>query len=298
VSANRCAVVVDAASGLSEDAERAIFVVPMRIMLGGDEFVDDGNAERYPEFYGRLRSGEIPSTSTPAPGDYLEAFRRCHSEHILCLTIPERWSGMYTTATLAAGMLAHEEGARRVEVVETPTAAVGFALVARLASALCAEGHDPDSVRAAVARACKDVRMYGALASLTYVARSGRINSVLAGISNSLNIRPVFQVIGDETGRVALTRTLSGALRALEKVAAERLDGGPQWLLVFHADAPQDAAALADRLQMVANIGRCEISNLAPASGAYTGPGAIGFAAVPLQDAAVESSTAHALAAT
>jgi len=126
--------------------------------------------------------------------------------------------------------------------------------------------------------------MYGALASLTYVARSGRINPVLAGISNTLNIRPVFQVVGDDTSRVALTRTLSGSLRALEKVAVEKLNGRVQWLLIFHADSPADGRALSERLQAVTSPQRCELVNLAPASGAYTGPDAIGFAALPFDD--------------
>ena len=276
---------VDAASGLREDLERALAVVPMRILLDGVEFVDDGDPDRYPEFYRRLRAGEVPATSTPSPGDYLDAFRRCRADRILCLTIPARWSSMFATATLAAETLAGEEGVRRVDVLETPTAAVGFALVARLAAALCAEDKDIETVRAAVLRACADVRMYGALASLTYVARSGRVNAVLAGISNSLSIRPVFQVIGDETARVALSRTLSGAVRALEKVAVERLNGKPQWVLVFHADAADDGRTLAGRLESATTLGRCELMNLAPASAAYTGPGAIGFAALPMEDA-------------
>jgi fatty acid-binding protein DegV len=128
--------------------------------------------------------------------------------------------------------------------------------------------------------------MYGALASLTHVARSGRINAVLAGISNSLSIRPVFEVAGDETSRVALTRTVSGSMKALEKVAVERLDGRPYWLLVFHADAPAEGRALSERLQAVTQAQRCELVTLAPASGAYTGPDAFGFAVVPIEDAA------------
>lgn len=276
-------MVVDAASGLKEDPARAVWVVPMRIMFGSGELVDDGSEEHYADFYRRLRAGEMPSTSTPSPGDYLDAFRRCDADHILCLTIPARWSGMFATARLAADMLEQEEGSRRVEVVETPTAAVGFALVARVAAAACAAADDLDRVRSVVRRACADVRMYGALASLTYVARSGRINAVLAGISDSLNIRPVFQVVGDETARVALTRTVSGSMKALEKVASERLDGRPHWLLVFHADAPEEGRALSERLQAAGAARRCELVTLAPASGAYTGPGAIGFAAVPIE---------------
>ncbi|HKS00021.1 MAG TPA: DegV family protein [Candidatus Dormibacteraeota bacterium] len=289
MSIHRCAVVVDAASGLHEDAARGLHVVPMRIRMGDGEFVDDGIAEHYPDFYRRLRAGEVPATSTPAPGDYLDAYRRAQAERVLCLTIPARWSSMHDTAQLAADMLAAEEGNRRVEVMETPTAAAGFALVARYAASLCADGTDVDTVRDAVRSACDDVCMYGALATLTYVARSGRINAVLAGISNTLSIRPVFAVSGDETSRVALTRTLSGSVRALEKVAAEKVNGRAQWMLVFHADSPDEGRTLCERLEAVVQPARCDLVGLAPSSGAYTGPGAIGFALLPIDGVSAAS---------
>jgi len=280
----QCALVVDAGAGLREDTHRGLSVVPLLIMLGADEFLDDGRTERYPEFYRRLRDGEVPNTSTPSPGDYLEAFRRIPGLPLVCLTIPSRWSGMFATAMLAADLLAQEEGSQRVTVVETPTAAVGFALICRFAASLCDAGLPAATVVQRVREACSDVCMYGVLSTLTYVARSGRINAVLAGISNSLHVRPVFRVIGEDTGRVALTRTSDGALKALEKVAAEQLNGEPQWLLVFHADAPDEAAALRERLTSVAIVERSELVALAPISGAYTGPGAIGFAAIPMRD--------------
>jgi len=280
----QCALVVDAGAGLTETADGGLVVVPLRIMMGAVEFVDDGRAERYPEFYQLLRAGEMPSTSTPSPGDYLTAFRRTQPLPVVCLTIPARWSGMYATAVLAADMLAQEEGRHRVTVMETPTAAIGFALVCRFAASLCDSGLPAEEVVQRVRQACADVCMYGVLSTLTYVARSGRINSLLAGISNSLHVRPVFRVIGDDTGRVALTRTSDGALKALEKVAAEQLNGEPQWLLVFHADSPAEAATLCERLTSVATVARSELVPLAPISGAYTGPGAIGFAAIPLRD--------------
>ena len=212
----------------------------------------------------------------------LDAFGRCDADAVVCLTIPARWSGMHDAAELAAGMLAEREGLRRVTVIDTGTAAGGYALVARVAAAMCAHGASLDEVRAELRRACAGVRTYGALSSLTYVARSGRVPSLLAGISNTLRVRPVFRLVGGETGRVALTRTAAGAVQALQRAATEHLNGDPQWLLVYHADAEQDAAALAVGLAAAARIVRSETVPLSPIAGAYTGPGTIGFAAVPV----------------
>ena len=280
-----CALAVDGSAALAEDAGRGLAVVPLRILIGDAEFVDDGRTDAYASFYGELRRGGTPTTSTPSPGEYLETFQRLDAEHIVCLTIPARWSGMYRSATVAADMLADAEGGRRVTVIETGTAIGGLALVARAAAELCASGADAATVLARARAAYDQVRLFGSLATLTYVARSGRVNSLIAGISNSLHVRPVFQLRRGETGRVALTRTASGAVDALQRAASEQLERVPQWVLVWHADAAEEAAQLADRLGAATAVARCEIVALSPIGGAYTGPGAFGFAALPLDGA-------------
>jgi DegV family protein with EDD domain len=276
------ALVVDGAAALPEDLEHGVVVVPQRITVGGTEFVDDGSTDSYEAFYRLLRAGGVTATATPAPGLYLDAFRRSEAETVLCLTIPERWSAMHSTATLAAGMLAAEEGRRRVTVIDSGTAVAGLSLIARCAACLLQTTDEPGAWEAAVRDACTKVRVYGALATLTYVARSGRVPALLAGISNTLRVRPVFRLVeGGNTGRVGLTRTSSGVMRQLARAAVDELGTGPQWLMVFHADAPDEAAELAARLKVSVNAVRCETLPLSPMFGAHTGPGTIGFAALP-----------------
>jgi DegV family protein with EDD domain len=276
------ALVVDGAAALQEDVERGLVVVPQRITVGSHEFIDDGNPETYAGFYSLLRGGSVTATSTPSPGLYLEAFRRTDAARILCLTIPERWSAMHSTANLAAGMLEAEEGIRRVTVIDTGTAVAGFSLIARCAACLAETTPDPDAWTAAIVSACEQVRVYGALATLTYVARTGRVPALLAGISNTLRVRPVFRLVeGGSTGRVGLTRTASGAIRQLARVAVDELGADPQWLMVFHADAPDEATELAERLSSAVRVVRSERLPLSPMFGAHTGPGTIGFAALP-----------------
>jgi fatty acid-binding protein DegV len=51
--------------------------------------------------------------------------------------------------------------------------------------------------------------------------------------------------------------------------------------MVFHADAPDEAAELAEHLRHAVHVVRCETLALSPIFGAHTGPGTIGFAALP-----------------
>src|SRR3984957_2074588 len=277
------AIVVDGGAALPENLEQGVVVVPQHITVGSTEFIDDGTTDTYEAFYRLLRAGGAAPTSTPPwRGAYLEASRRSEADTVLCLTIPERWSGMHSTATLAADMLAADEGRRRVTVVDTGTAVGGIALIARCAASLSESSEVAPGWEDTVRSACAQVRVYGALATLSYVARSGRVPALLAGISNTLRVRPVFKLVdGGDTGRVGLARTVSGTIRQLERAAVDDLGSGPLWVVVCHAAAPGHAAELAGRPSGSLHAVRTETLALSPMFGAHTGPGTIGFAALP-----------------
>jgi DegV family protein with EDD domain len=276
----RCALVTGGGALVPPELATTVGIVDLPVRIG-DQEIDGLSDEELHHFYARLRAGEAPETSATPPGEFLEAFRRCQAEQILCLTIPARFSGMDDSARLAARMLAEEEGRDRVTVIDTGTAAAGLGLITRAAARLCSAGAELATVIERTERAVDEVRMFGALEALEFVARSGRINSLLAGISDSLHVRPVFRLSNGQTGRVALTRTPSGVLSALEKTSRELR--GPLWVLVFHADAAELAAGLEARLRKTCEVARCETVALDPVIGTHTGPGAIGYAALPLR---------------
>jgi DegV family protein with EDD domain len=283
VTGRRVALVVDSGAALGQRLDSGLAVVPMHVVVGGATLDDSADGE----VYVRLRRGESANTSTPSPGDYLTVFERL-SEHfasIVCLTIPARWSGTFASASVAAEMFRAARTVPTVDVVETPTAAVAYGLVARIADSLCEAGAGREIVLSRIATACAEVRMYGALETLEYVARSGRVPALVAGVSDALHVRPVFEMHGGGTGRVGLARTEGGVLRALERVARERLESGrPHWLMLFHADAGAAAGRLRDRLVAACVVARDETVALSPVIGVHTGPGAVGFAALPMHD--------------
>ncbi len=276
-----CSLVTGSGGPVPPELAAVVTTVDLPVRIG-DQEIDPHRDGALGDFYARLRAGELAETSTTPPGAFLQAFRDSPAERILCLTIPAQWSGMDDSARLAARMLASEEGRERVTVVDAGTAAAGLGLITRVAALHALRGASFEAVLQRARGAIRDVRMFGALENLEFVARSGRINSLLAGISDSLHVRPVFRLSNGQTGRVALTRTRSGMLSALQRTARElplRL-----WVLVFHADAPDLALRLEDELHGSCDVSRCEIVALDPIIGTHTGPGAVGYAALPLDD--------------
>ena len=283
------ALVVDSGAVLPDPVLAGTTVVPLRIVFG-HEVLRDGIDITAESFYARLENGEVPTTSTPSPGEYLEAFRAAEAgTDIVCLTIPRTLSAMHDSAVLAKRLLEEAGDTRTVHVVDTGNAAAGFGLVARAAAEMCAAGAPAEKVLERVDRACAEVRMYGTLKTLTYLARSGRVPSLVAGVTNLLGVRPIFELSRGEAKRHALVRGERRTVRAFQRCAQENLPTDmPVWLAVFHSGAPESAAELRDALHQVLTVGRSETIALSPVMGAYTGPGMTGFASMPLRGAELD----------
>lgn len=279
-------LVVDGGAAMAPRPDADLHVVPLHVEISG-RLLRDGAEVEPDEFYGRLERGEPIRTSTPSPGDYLAAFRACTAESVLCITMAAGLSGMHLAATVAAGMLAEGGDRRRVEVVDTGTAAPGLAVVARAAALQQELGASLADVLARLAEAREDVVMVGALRTLRHLARSGRVPAIAATAGGLLRVRPLFGMWGGEVRRLGLARGDGRTVAALRDHALRSAPGRsrrPVWLVVCHAAAMDEALELRAALGEALPVARSEVLGLSPVMGAYTGPGMIGFALLPLRE--------------
>jgi len=278
------AVVTDSAASLPEGAARAlgITVVPMGIVVGGEEHLDD---ELAPAEIVRLANDGHPpiTTSAPSPGAFLQAFDALRGRDILVVTVARRVSASFDAARIAAR---YRTGAN-IAVIDTRSAAGGQGLVVLAAQRVAATGRPLGQVAAECRRVAERVRLVAFLEDLVPLALSGRVPVVVARAGRSFGVRPLFEFA---QGRALAKRPASSTANAIRRVAAmcssngER--GGRLHAAVIAAERPEAAAAL--RLA-VTEIGRRstngEIEGVdvyeAPCSAvmvAHTGPGLAGLA--------------------
>lgn len=287
LTAPRCGLVTDSGAALPADLEMVATIVRVGVEIGGEVFregidIDSEEVQR------RLEAGEVVRSSTPSPGDYLEALRACPAPAIVVVTMASALSGMYDSARLAARLLADEGDPRRVVVIDSGGAAMGLGVVARLAAHLCREGADVDHVVERVRAASAEHTMLGTLRTLAPLARSGRLPSLVAGLGDRLQIRPVFELRQGRGRRLALCRSDAAVLRTLARAAETRAGGWPGvWLLVFHSGALNDAAQLRATLAARLRVVRSETVVLTPVASVYTGRDMVGVALLPLRDGEV-----------
>jgi DegV family protein with EDD domain len=269
------AIVADSAANLPGVTVRelGIEVVPMYLNLGDRVFRD--GADLTPEdFYVRLlRDRERASTSTPSPGDYLEAFERTGQSEVLCVTVAASMSSSNHQAVMAAGLF---DG--RVEVIDSSSASMGEGFVAMEAARRAATGASLEEVAERARQVAGLTNLYATVDTFEFLRRSGRVTKLQAWAATVLDIKPVFGFRGGDISPVARPRTRRRAIEVVIERSLAEIRGMRVHLGVFHAAAQEDAAQIAARIGARANIVESVMVAVTPVIGAHTGPGLVGTA--------------------
>ena len=221
-------------------AAHGISIVPTLITIGTSAY-RDGDVP-LPELLARFDEGV--STSGPPPGAFAEAVAGADDGAVV-LTVSADLSSTFRAATVGATRSDAE-----VRVVDTGTAAGAQALAAVHAARVAATGVSLDEVEAAARRAAAGVRLVGALETVEYLVRGGRLNGVMGGLANRLGIRPLFELSGGRIRRLRPAFSRSGALDRLFRLwERSRVEGARLHVAALHALAPESAERLLERVR-------------------------------------------------
>jgi len=269
------AIVADSAANLPVEITRElrIRVVPMYLKFG-ERVYRDGLDMTPADFYERLAADEVAaSSSTPSPGDFLEAFEAASDREIVCVTVTAGMSGSFQQASYAAGRFAG-----RVEVVDSKSASVAEGFVAIEAARRALERGTIEEVSRRARDVAERTTLVATVDSFEYLRRSGRVRKFQAYAATKLDIKPVFRFHGGDVAPVARPRTRKRAVGRVVEEALGTIDGRPAHVGVFHASAAAEAAEVADRVGASADVVERFVVEATPVIGAHTGPGLLGIA--------------------
>lgn len=281
----RVAVVADTTCYLPGAVAHAngIHLVSLHVNWGGDRSEREADLGSLTAFYDELRSVErLPTTSQPSPGDFLAVYEPLLADgmDVVSVHISSGLSGTSGAAAQAAALL--EEGAGRVTVVDSQTAAGGLGLVVLAAARQAAAGADAAGVARGAHEARDHVKQWACLDTLEYLRRGGRIGAASAWVGSTFGIKPIVTVEGEITP-VERVRTARRAMDRMVAYAGQRHASGADGWMVQHIQAADQAAELTRRCREIFGTEPAYVSEIGPVLGVHTGPGLIGFAALPLR---------------
>lgn len=279
----KVAIVTDTTACVPQEqvAKYDIEVVPVQLIFE-DKTYRDGIDISPTEFYTLLREAKkMPTTSASSPNPYLEAYHKASQKapSILCLTEPSRFSAMSDSARVAMEMARKILRNVVIEVLECTTAAAGQGLVALAAARAAALGRTLDEVLTIAQQTMSRVNLFATLDTLHYLAKSGRVPQAAALVNSLLSIKPIFTLNHSDARTVALPRTMKSAMKHMLKLMESgAVKGQPIHVAVMHADAPDKAIALKNRISSQFECNEIFITEFTPVMGVHTGPGLIGVA--------------------
>ncbi len=276
-------VVVDSVADLPQKIvdEYGLELVNFPVVFGERSFLDKFDLSPK-HFFSMLRSQhDFPKTAAPPAGAYLEVFRRLIQlgKSVLSFTTTSRHSAAYQSAVLARSMIPEGE----VEVIDSGSVSMGLGFVAMEAVEESGRKSPKEKIIERVKEVIQRVQILALIPDVKYAERSGRISQAVAKIAVLLNIKPIIRL---RHGIIEFVSKASNYRMAMDKIVnriRNVLAEKKGRIAVMHADALDQALELKERVMREFFLeGETILSEVGPALGSHSGPGALAVAFYPV----------------
>jgi DegV family protein with EDD domain len=256
----------------------AVTVVPLYVVFGKESLKDKVQIS-HDAFWQRAQTANpLPTTSQPTPTDFLGPFRSLTEagDEVIAVTISGKLSGTYSSAAQAK----QELPSQPIDLVDSESTSVGLGLMVQEALRMVEQGASRAEIVSALNDMRAHVRILFSVDTLDYLARGGRIGKAQAFVGTLLSFKPMLAITDGEIVPVARVRSRRKALETLvETHASAAPQRGPGVSVgVTHANAPDEARAVAQELGTTFGTTDVFVAELGPVLGVHTGPGMIGAA--------------------
>ena len=277
------AIITDTDASLPDAvaARHDIRQVPIVIQFGQESLLSGTEIDDAQLFARVDREGVLPTTSAPSPGQFAEAFQEAFddgAESVLCFCVSSEVSATYGAAVTAAGTFP----GRDITVVDTLSLSMGQGYIALAAAEARDAGASKDEI-VAQALAIRDrTYLYAALATVKYLAMSGRVGGLAAGMANLLNIKPILTIQAGKLDLLEKVRTPRRAWARAIELAVQSLDGrSVERLAILHVAVPDDAHLFQEQvLAALPYDGEIIVAELGAGLSVHAGSGVVGLVAV------------------
>lgn len=277
------AIVTDTDASLPREvaARHGIRQVPIMIQFGTESLKTDFDIDDAQLFARVDREGTLPTTSAPSPGQFAEAYEEAFAggaDAVLCFCVSSEISATYAAAVTARDTMP----GRKITVVDTLSLSMGQGYMVLAAAEAVAAGA---SVEEAVARAQavgERTYLYAALSTLKYLAMSGRVSGLKAGMANLLSIKPILTIQEGKLDLLEQVRTQKRSWARTIELAAEAVGGRPvERLAIIHVAVPEQARRFQEQVQSALSYdGAVLFTELTPGLSVHAGAGVVGVVTV------------------
>lgn len=279
----KIAVITDTDASLPLELAQAWDIVQVPITIHfGEQILKTTFDINDRETFARIdEEGILPTTAAPAPGDFAAAYQEAAekgAQEILCITVSSKVSATYQTALTARELVPELD----ITVVDSYSLSLGQGFQVLKAARLAHQGYEMGQILTAVQQLRERSHLFAALSTLKYMAMSGRIGHLTAGMASMFNIKPILSIQDGKLDLLEKVRTRQKAWKRVIELTREKMDSKKvEQAYILHVDAEAEADAFRNELMQALAFNR-EIpsAELTPGLSVHAGAGLVGLAFV------------------
>lgn len=214
-------IITDSTSDISrEEASKLnIDIVPLKINIDGVCYTEGVNITNE-EFYEKLEtSSALPTTSTPAPEDYLIYFEEAKKagDDVIVITLSSGLSSTYQSANIAKDISEYSN----IHVIDSKQATLSQMILVKYAVQLRNEGKNVNEIISTIEEAKEKVVLLLALDTLNYLYKGGRLSKGASIAGNLLKIKPIITVTDGTANLLDKSRGFKTSMNTMLRLAEE-----------------------------------------------------------------------------
>lgn len=202
--------VMDTTGFVTEEfkAHPDVYIVPLNIHFGTEEFIDDGVDLTNDELYRRIKEAdEFPKTSQPSAGKFAELYDKLKEEYECAIAVH---ASAKLSGTIASSTAGAEMSEFKVYAIDSLALSYGLTGLIERGLKLQEQELEAEEIAQRLEKETANFRNYILIGNLTQLYKGGRMSGAQYYLGSLLQIKPIVQL------------TSEGELQPIDKVRSHK----------------------------------------------------------------------------
>ena len=282
------AVLTDSCASIPEEILEQLHIRTVAYYIHrGQEVLRDLVTIQRTEFLQWLMTARsLPTTASPGPGDYFEAYKNLAKggiREIISIHMTSKGSGAFQAASVAQTMMKGDFPTVNIDVVDTQNVSLcqGWMVIEAARAALT--GLSLERITALVKDMIPITRMIQTADTLKYLYMGGRIGKAQQFVGSMLNIKPLIGMIDGVIVPLGRAHSRGQAYQQMADTVAETIGKSRAKIAYVHAGAQREVEKIKTLVESKVEVVESFFAELSPALAVHTGPGTAGLCYFPVE---------------